>query len=72
MTAIPAWNEQDSITTVIHKEQEQRPDSDILVINDGVGRAMGHPRALLGARFSPAARNVDSGLGLGSGRWARR
>ena len=35
LIAIPAWNEQDSITEVIHKVQEHRPDADILVVNDG-------------------------------------
>ncbi len=35
LIAIPAWNEQDSITEVIHKVQEHRPNTDILVVNDG-------------------------------------
>lgn len=35
LIAIPAWNEQGSIATVVASVQEHRPDADILVINDG-------------------------------------
>ncbi len=35
LIAIPAWNEQGSITDVIAKVREHRPDADILVVNDG-------------------------------------
>ena len=33
--AIPAWNEEGSISDVIAKVHEHRPDADILVVNDG-------------------------------------
>ncbi len=33
--AIPAWNESGSITDVIAKVREHRPDADILVVSDG-------------------------------------
>jgi glycosyltransferase involved in cell wall biosynthesis len=35
LIAIPAWNEQESIAAVIAKVWEHRPDTDILVVNDG-------------------------------------
>ncbi len=35
LVAIPAWNEQGSISAVIDKVREHRPNADILVVNDG-------------------------------------
>lgn len=35
LVAIPAWNEEGSIASVIAKVREHRPDADILVVSDG-------------------------------------
>lgn len=35
LIAIPAWNEEGSISAVIEKVRQHRADSDILVVNDG-------------------------------------
>jgi glycosyltransferase involved in cell wall biosynthesis len=35
LVAIPAWNERGSITDVIVKVREHRPDADVLVVDDG-------------------------------------
>ena len=46
LVAIPAWNEQGSIAQVIAKVQTHRPDTDILVVNDG---STDHTARLAGA-----------------------
>lgn len=35
LVAIPAWNEESSISQVIQKVKEHRPDADVLVVDDG-------------------------------------
>jgi glycosyltransferase involved in cell wall biosynthesis len=35
LIAIPAWNEEGSIASVVTSVREQRPDADVLVVNDG-------------------------------------
>lgn len=54
LVAIPAWNEEGSIASVIGKVREHRPDADILVVSDGstdrtadVARAAGATVAVL-------------------------
>lgn len=61
LVAIPAWNEQGSISDVITKVKEHRPDADILVVNDGSTDATAEIAERAGATVVSLPFNVGVG-----------
>ena len=61
LVAIPAWNEQGSIASVVAKVREHRPQADILVVNDGSTDATAELAAAAGARVITLPFNVGVG-----------
>lgn len=61
LIAIPAWNEAGSIAAVVASVQEHRPDSDILVVNDGSTDATAEEALKAGARVVSLPFNVGVG-----------
>jgi glycosyltransferase involved in cell wall biosynthesis len=61
LIAIPAWNEQGSIATVVASVQEHRPDVDVLVVNDGSTDTTAREALSAGARVVSLPFNVGVG-----------
>ena len=61
LVAIPAWNEQGSISEVIAKVREHRPQADILVVSDGSTDATASLAAAAGATVVELPFNVGVG-----------
>lgn len=61
LIAIPAWNEQGSIASVVASVKQHRPDADILVINDGSTDSTEFEASTAGARVVSLPFNVGVG-----------
>ena len=61
LIAIPAWNEQGSIASVVASVKQHRPDADILVINDGSTDSTEYEASTAGARVVSLPFNVGVG-----------
>lgn len=61
MVAIPAWNEQESIASVIARVREHRPRADVLVVDDGSTDSTASRAEDAGARVVSLPFNVGVG-----------
>jgi glycosyltransferase involved in cell wall biosynthesis len=61
LVAIPAWNEEGSISDVIAKVNEHQPDADVLVVDDGSSDATANVAAKAGATVVSLPFNVGVG-----------
>ncbi len=61
LIAIPAWNEQESISEVVAKVRAHRPDADVLVVNDGSTDATAELAAAAGAHVVSLPFNIGVG-----------
>ena len=61
LIAIPAWNEAGSIASVVASVQENRPDADILVVNDGSTDLTAQEAQEAGARVISLPFNIGVG-----------
>ncbi len=61
LVAIPAWNEEGSIASVVSSVQSHRPDVDVLVVNDGSTDATAREALSAGARVVSLPFNVGVG-----------
>jgi glycosyltransferase involved in cell wall biosynthesis len=70
---IPAWNEEETIASVIADVREQIPDADVLVVDDGSTDATPQRAAAAGARVASLPFNLGLGAALQTGyRYAYR
>lgn len=61
LVAIPAWNEEDSIASVVAKVREHRPGATVLVVDDGSTDETAARAARAGARIVSLPFNVGVG-----------
>jgi len=61
LIAIPAWNEQGSIASVVNSVRAKRPDADVLVVNDGSSDSTAIESERAGARVVSLPFNVGVG-----------
>jgi glycosyltransferase involved in cell wall biosynthesis len=61
LIAIPAWNEEGSIASVVSSVREHRPDADVLVVNDGSSDSTAIEAERAGARVVSLPFNVGVG-----------
>lgn len=64
---IPAWNEEDSVATVIAGVRERLPDADLLVVDDGSTDATAQRAAEAGATVASLPFNQGLGAALQTG-----
>ncbi len=64
---IPAWNEAESVASVIHGVRERLPDADVLVVDDGSTDATAARAAEAGARVASLPFNQGLGAALQTG-----
>jgi glycosyltransferase involved in cell wall biosynthesis len=64
---IPAWNEADSISSVVADVRSTMPDADVLVVNDGSNDETAEVAAAAGARVASLPFNLGLGVALQTG-----